>query len=46
MAFGWKNLAVARTHCGADVFRLTSFLGDDDLISHCEAAEESGVTIE
>jgi hypothetical protein len=34
MAFGWKNVAVARPHRGADVFRLAGFLGDDDLIRH------------
>lgn len=32
MALGWKNITVARTNCGADVFGLAGFLGDDDLI--------------
>jgi hypothetical protein len=34
MALSWKNVAVARTNGGADVFRLAGFLGDDDLISY------------
>ena len=37
MTFGWKDLAIARTHRGADVFRLAGFLGDDDLFSHLGA---------
>ena len=36
VAFGWKDIPIARPHGGADVFRLTGFLGDDDLISHNE----------
>ena len=34
MALSWKNIAVARTNCGADVFGLTGFLRNDDLICH------------
>ena len=34
MALGWKNITVARTDCGADVFGLAGFLRDDDLICH------------
>src|ERR1700730_5748418 len=34
MALSWKNIAVARTNCGADVFGLAAFLRDDDLICH------------
>ena len=34
MALSWKNIAVARTNCGADVFGLAGFLRDDDLICH------------
>jgi hypothetical protein len=34
MALSWKNVAVARTNCGADVFGLAGFLRDDDLICH------------
>ena len=34
MALSWKNIAVARANCGADVFGLAGFLRDDDLISH------------
>jgi hypothetical protein len=34
MALSWKNITVARTNCGADVFGLAGFLRDDDLICH------------
>jgi hypothetical protein len=34
MALRCKNITVARTNCGADVFGLAGFLGDNDLISH------------
>jgi len=34
MALSWKNIAVARTNCGADIFGLAGFLRDDDLICH------------
>ena len=34
MALSWKNIAVARTNCRADVFGLAGFLRDDDLICH------------
>ena len=34
MTLGWENVTVARTNGGADVFRLTGFFRDDDLISH------------
>ena len=34
MALCWKNITVARTNCGADIFGLAGFLRDDDLISH------------
>ena len=34
MALSWKNITVARTNCGADVFGLACFLRDDDLICH------------
>jgi hypothetical protein len=34
MALSWKNITVARTNCGADVFGLAGFLCDDDLICH------------
>src|ERR1019366_10363231 len=34
MALGRENVSVARTNCGADVFCLTGFLRDDDLVSH------------
>ena len=34
MALSWKNIAVARTNCGADVLGLAGFLRDDDLICH------------
>jgi hypothetical protein len=34
MALSWKNITVARTNCGADVFGLAGFLRDDDLIWH------------
>ena len=34
MALCWKNVTVARTNCGADVFGLAGFLRDDDLICH------------
>jgi hypothetical protein len=34
MALSWKNVTVARTNCGADVFGLAGFLRDDDLICH------------
>src|SRR5687768_7755654 len=45
MAFGWKNVAVARPHCGTDVFRLTGFLSDDDLIGHLRGSGGTGATI-
>ena len=32
MALCWKNITVARTNCGADIFGLAGFLRDDDLI--------------
>ena len=41
MALGWKNIAVARTNGGADVFRLAGFLSDDDLIGHFKPQSES-----
>jgi hypothetical protein len=34
MALSWKNITVARTNCGTDVFGLAGFLRDDDLICH------------
>jgi len=34
MTLGWENVTVARTNGSADVFRLTGFFRDDDLISH------------
>ena len=34
MSLSWKNITVARTDCGADVFALAGFLRDDDLICH------------
>jgi hypothetical protein len=34
MALGRKNVPVAGTNSGADVFRLAGFLGDDNLIRH------------
>src|ERR1700675_4742911 len=34
MSLSWKNITVARTNCGADVFGLAGFLRDDDLICH------------
>ena len=34
MALSWKNITVARTNCGADIFGLAGFLRDDDLICH------------
>ena len=34
MALCWKNITVARTNCGTNVFGLAGFLGDDDLICH------------
>ena len=34
MALSWKNITVARTNCGADVFGLAGFLRNDDLICH------------
>src|SRR5262245_59716386 len=34
MTLGWKDFSVTRTDGGADVFRLTGLLRDDDLISH------------
>ena len=34
MALCRENVSVARTHGGADVFRLAGFLCDDNLISH------------
>src|ERR1700686_5218885 len=34
MALSWKNITVARTNCGANVFGLAGFLRDDDLICH------------
>jgi hypothetical protein len=33
MTLGWENVTVARTNGSADVFRLTGFFRDDDLIS-------------
>ena len=40
MALSWKNIAIARTNCGADVFGLAGFLRDDDLI--CMTAHLGG----
>jgi len=34
MPLGWKNVSVARTNSGADVFRLAGLLGDDNLVRH------------
>ena len=34
MALSWKNITVARTDSGANVFGLARFLRDDDLICH------------
>jgi hypothetical protein len=34
MALGRENVSVARTNGGADVFCLTGFLSDDELIRH------------
>ena len=34
MALSGKDIAVARTYGGANVFGLARFLGDDDLIRH------------
>ncbi len=34
MALSWKNIAVARTNGGTDVFGLAGFLRDDDLVCH------------
>ena len=34
MALGRKDISVARTNGGADVFCLAGFLGDDDLLRH------------
>jgi hypothetical protein len=34
MSFGRKNVAIARTHGGTNVFCLAGLLGDDDLIRH------------
>src|SRR5437867_11998023 len=34
MALSWKNITVARTNCGTDVFGLARFLRDDDPICH------------
>src|ERR1019366_1189281 len=34
MALGRKDVSVARTNGGADVFGLAGFLRDDDLVSH------------
>ena len=34
MALSWKNIAVARTNCRADIFGLAGFLRNDDLIRH------------
>ena len=34
MPFCGQYLAVARTNCRADIFRLARFLGDDNLINH------------
>jgi hypothetical protein len=33
MTLGWENVTVTRTNGSADVFRLTGFFRDDDLIS-------------
>jgi hypothetical protein len=41
MPLGRQYIPVARTDGGADVFRLTAFLGDDDLIWHTDWLEES-----
>ena len=40
MALSWKNITLARTNCGADVFGLAGFLRDDDLICHDGPLEE------
>ena len=40
MALCWKNITVARTNCGADVFGLAGFLRDDDLI--CQSSARIG----
>jgi hypothetical protein len=34
MALCRKNITVARTNCGTDIFGLAGFLRDDDLICH------------
>ncbi len=46
MALCWKNITVARTNCGADVFGLASFLRDDDLICHYGPLGKMDLTIE
>ena len=46
MALSWKNITVARTNCGADVFCLAGFLRNDDLICHDGPLGRSYLTIE
>jgi hypothetical protein len=41
MALGGENIAVAGTDGGADVFRLTGLLRDDDLIRHHRLSREN-----
>jgi hypothetical protein len=41
MPLGRQDIPVARTDGDADVFRLTAFLSDDDLIWHTDWLEES-----
>jgi hypothetical protein len=42
MALGRKNVSVAGTNGGSDVFRLAGFLSDDNLISHNRLVWKSG----
>jgi hypothetical protein len=44
MTLSWKNITIARTNCGADVFGLAGFLRDDDLICHYGPTWEDGFT--
>ena len=42
MPLGGQNYAIAGPNGSADVFRLTGFLGDNDLIGHDELVRNSG----